>query len=113
MNAISDSLLSHVSLGFLRRRRRLLFDDFDYLARIRLLIVLKHEVLGFERIALVIELDRAGDPFKIFDAPHCGGDLGSAWPLTAVGFEPLLHRLNAYRGGVVAVHRKGLDVPTE
>src|SRR5215510_16494270 len=113
MNAISDSLLSHVSLGFLRRRRRLLFHDFDYLARIRPLIVLEHEVLGFERIALIIELDRAGDPSKILDAPHGGGDLGPAWPLAAVGFEPLFHRLNAYQGGVVAVHRKGLDVTTE
>src|SRR5215510_15611227 len=113
MNAISDSLLSHVSLGFLRRRRRLLFHDFDYLARIRPLIVLEHEVLGFERIALVIELDRAGDPFKIFDAPHGGGDVGSAWPLTAVGFEPLFHRLDANRRSIIAVHRKGLDVPTE
>jgi hypothetical protein len=52
---------------------------------------LKHEVLGFERIAFVIELNQPGDPFIVFDVPHGGGDLGAARPLAAVGFDPLFN----------------------
>src|SRR5215475_6386531 len=105
--------VSCVNLRFLRRRRRLLFDDFDYLARISLFVILEHEILGLERIALVVELDRTGDSFKVFDVPHGRGDLGATWPLAAVGFDPPFNRLDPYRRSIVAVHGEGLDVPAE
>src|SRR5262245_58099634 len=84
------------NLRFLCRRRRLLFDNFDYLAGISLLVILEHEVLGLERIAFIVELDRTGDSFKVFDAPHGRGDLGPARPLAAVGFDPPFNRLDSY-----------------
>ncbi len=112
-SSIFYSCLSCLSLRFLRRRRRSLLDDFDYFARISLFVVLEHEVLGLERIALAVELDRAGDTFEVFDVPDGGGDLSAARPLAAVGFDPLFHRLDGYHRGVVAVHGERLDVPAE
>ena len=70
------------------RRRRLLFDDFHDFAGIGLFFELQDEVFGFDWIAFAVKLDGARHPFEVFDLAHRGDDVGSAWLLAAVRFDP-------------------------
>jgi len=91
----------------------LLVDDLDDFAGIGLLVELQDEIFRFDRIAFVVEFDRAGDSFEAFQLAHGGGYVRARRFLSWVRLQPSLHRFDADHSGVVAVHAEGFVVFTE